>query len=68
MDAQTEAAFERKAEQHFKGHRGLLPGRDFRWNCFRFRDEDDQFRSRFDRTFPDAPGSPGWWEWKFRDF
>jgi hypothetical protein len=35
---------------------------------FCLKDEDDQFRSRFDRTFPDAPGSPGWWEWKFRDF
>ena len=65
MTPQQEAAFERKAEKHFQGHRGLIDGRDYRWNCFRFRDEDDEFRSRFDDTFPDAPGSPGWFEKKF---
>ena len=65
MYAHEEAAFERKAEKHFRSQRELLPGRDFRWNVFRFRDEDDGFRSRFDETFPAAPGSPEWFKQKF---
>ena len=65
MTPQQETNFERKAEQHFQGHRGLLPGRDFRWNVFHLRDEDNEFRSRYDETFPDTPGSPGWFEKKF---
>ncbi len=65
MSAHEEAAFEKRAEKHFQGHRGLLPGRDFRWNCFRFRDEDKEFRKKFDDTFPEAPGSEKWWERKF---
>ncbi len=60
-----ERQFEAKAEREFKGQRELLPGRDFRYNVFRFRDEDDTFRQRYDETFPDAPGSPQWWARKF---
>lgn len=65
MDRLTESVFERKSEKMLAGHRGLQDGRDFRWNVFRFRDEDQHFRDRFNDTFPDAPGSPEWWEQKF---
>lgn len=65
MTPQQEAVIERKIEKHFQGHRELLPGRDYRFNVFRFRDEDDKFRARFDKVFPDAPGSPEWFEKKF---
>jgi len=65
MTEAQERAFEAKAEREFQGHRGLQNGRDFRWNCFRFRQEDDDFRKRYDDTFPDAPGSPEWFEKKF---
>jgi len=62
-----EAAFERKADAHFRGHRGSPLGRDFR--SFRYRFDaptnDPDFKSRFDRTFPDAPGSPNWFQGKF---
>jgi len=65
MTPQQEAVFERKSEKMLAGHRGLQNGRDFRWNCFRFRDEDQAFKDRFDDTFPDAPGSEKWFEKKF---
>jgi len=65
MTREEEARFEAKAEKHFRGQRELPPGRDFRWNVFRFRDEDETFRKRFDQTFPDAPGSEKWFERKF---
>lgn len=67
MHPHEEAVFEKKAEQHFKGHRGLQDGRDFRWNVERFRTDvnNDEFDRRFDETFPGAPGSPEWWENKF---
>jgi len=67
MTPQQEAAFERKAEQHFKGHRGSPLGRDFR--AFRYRYDVcatcEKFKSRFDATFPNAPGGRGWWDRKF---
>jgi len=65
VDRHEEAVFEAKAEKHFRGHRGLQNGRDFRWNVFRFRDEDQAFKGRFDDTFPDAPGSEKWFDKKF---
>lgn len=67
LDRLAEAEFERRAEKHFQGHRGLLNGRDYRWNVFRWitDEERDAYRENFDNTFPDAPGSPGWFEKKF---
>ena len=67
MNKAEEAKFEKKAEQHFRGHRGSPLGRDFR--AFRYRFDcpacDSQFQSRFNQTFPMSPGSPGWYEKKF---
>ena len=67
MNIAEEAAFEKKADQHFKGHRGSPLGRDFR--AFRFRYDhpatDQDFQSRFDETFPDSPGGPRWLDKKF---
>ena len=60
-----ERVFEEKAERMLAGHRGLQDGRDYRWNCFRFRDETDDFRSRFDQTFSGAPSSPEWYEKRY---
>lgn len=59
MTPQQEAIFEKKAEQHFKGHRGLQNGRDYRWNIFRWITEEDRqnYRENFDKVFPDAPGA-----------
>lgn len=65
MTPREEFEFERKAERELRGHRELPPGRDFRFNCFRFRDEDDDFRKRFDATFPGSPGSARWFDEKF---
>jgi hypothetical protein len=68
VDLATEAAFERKAEKHFRGHRGLLNGRDFRWNTERFRTDvgNATFERNYDRTFPGSPGSPEWWKKRFQ--
>lgn len=60
MTPQEEARYTRKMERELAGHRGLQNGRDFRWNVFRFRDEDEGFRGKFDRAFPQSPGSPQW--------
>jgi hypothetical protein len=59
MDAQTEAAFERKAERHFKSQRTLLPGRDYRFNILRWitYDERQSYRKNFDTIFPKSPGA-----------
>lgn len=67
MTPQQEAEFEKKAERHFREQRELLPGRDFRWNTERFRSDvgNHSFDRNYDRTFPDSPGSPGWWDRKF---
>ena len=62
-----EQAFERKAEKMLAGYREFPNGRDFR--CFRERDRtdknNDEFNDAFDSVFPDAPGSPGWFEKRF---
>lgn len=67
--AADERAFEAKAERELSGHRGLIDGRDYRWNCFRFRDSElganKSFSSKFDETFPAAPGSPDWFSKNF---
>ena len=57
MNAQEEAAFDKKAEKMLSGYREFPNGRDFR--CFKGRertDFTDDFRTRYDETFPDAPG------------
>lgn len=40
-------------------HRGLAPGRDYRWNIFgQIKPEEfKSFRENFDDIFPDAPGA-----------
>ena len=66
MLASEEAKFERKAEAMLRGHRGLQDGRDFRWNVFRYRDEQtDDFKKRWEDTFPCSPGSKEWFDKKF---
>ena len=59
MTPQQEAVFEQKAERELSGHRGLLNGRDYRWNIFRWITEEDRknYRKNFDQVFPDAPGA-----------
>ena len=66
-----ERAFEEKAERMLAGHRGLIDGRDYRWNVMRYRDSElghaTGFHEKFDETFPEAPGSPGWFKSQFCD-
>lgn len=67
MTPAQEAVVDMRAEQECRSHRGLLPGRDFRWNVERFRTDlnNRDFEDNYDRIFPHSPGSPGWW-WKKR--
>ena len=63
-----ESAYIRQSEKKLRGYREFPNGRDFR--CFKERDRTDLgelFEKRFDDNFPDAPGSPAWWEKKFKD-
>lgn len=62
MNAAQEAAFEQKAEQMLRGHRGLQSGRDFRWNTFRYQKPPREVVEKFDRVFPNAPDGPGFWK------
>lgn len=59
MTLQEEAAFEAKADKHFRSQRELPNGRDFRWNTFRniTREDRDNYRRNFDLVFPNAPGA-----------
>lgn len=59
MTRNEEIAFEKKAENHFKGQRELQNGRDFRWNKSHSQcaQDDVSFRSNFDRIFPNSPGA-----------
>jgi len=62
-----EAQFERNAEKMLRGQRELPAKRDFR--CFTGRERTDlteDFRIRFDNTFPGAPGSKEWIAKKFK--
>lgn len=52
----TEAVWERKADNYFKSHRELPPGRDFRWNMEIDKSAEKTYRENFDEIFPDAPG------------
>lgn len=68
MYAHEEAQFEKQAEKNLKSQRELPSGRDFR--CFTERGRNDfteDFRKRFDDTFPNAPGSDAWIKKKFKD-
>ena len=68
MYQHEEDAFEAKAEKELAGHRGLQDGRDFRWNCFRYRDEQtDDFKKRWENTFRCSPGSKEWLDKKYGD-
>lgn len=60
-----DAATWAKMEKHFQSHPELKAGRDFRMEVFHCRDEDDEFREKFDQTFAGAPSSPDWWDRKF---
>lgn len=58
MTRQEEAAFEAKAEKHFKGHRELPDGRNFRcWNRDKDVKGDANYRDNYDRIFPNSPGA-----------
>jgi hypothetical protein len=64
MNAREEAIFEKKAEAMLAGHRQAPNGR----NVFAFKMrylDNDTYKSRFDRTFPGAPGSQEWFDRKF---
>ena len=65
MTAAQEKEFDRKAEQELSGHRGLINGRDFRWNVFRYQRSTREIGERFDETFPHSPDTPGWWDERF---
>jgi hypothetical protein len=50
MTAAQEAAFEKKADAYFRGHRGLPNGRNFRcWNHTPSKGEVDRYRDNYDK-------------------
>ena len=51
MTPQEEAAFEKKAEAHFKSYREIPNGRTFLWNKRPSKQEMDNYRSNYDRIF-----------------
>ena len=57
MTRQEEIAFEKKAERHFKSHRELPNGRDYRFNKTYSKEEDRKFKANFDAIFPNSPGA-----------
>lgn len=57
MTRQEEAAFEAKAEKHFRSHRELPNGRDYRFNRSYNKKDDEKFKKNFDAIFPNAPGA-----------
>ncbi len=61
MTAAQEADFDRRVEADLAGHRGLINGRDFRWNTFRYQKSTREIGERFDKTFPNSPDTPEWW-------
>jgi len=57
MTPQQEAAFEKKAEQHFKGHRELPNGKNFTcWNREHSKEAEQKYKQNFDKIFPNSPG------------
>lgn len=59
MTEAQEREFLRKEEKYFKGHRELLPGRNFLYNTMRYHDGSvhDLYAIGSCRTFPNAPGN-----------
>ena len=58
MTEREEAAFEAKADKHFKSHRELPKGRNFTcWNREKNTKGDKKYRNNFDAIFPNAPGA-----------
>lgn len=56
MNAQQEATFEKKAENHFKSHRELPNGKNFRcWNRDKDVKADQNYTDNFAATFPNSP-------------
>jgi len=58
MTPAQEAAFEKKADQHFKSHKPCPLGRN-NW-CWELRNDPESnknWRDNFDNVFPDAPGA-----------
>ena len=55
---QIEKAEDRQFEKHFKSHRGVPDGRNFRWwNADKSLTADINYRNNFDDIFPNSPGS-----------
>jgi len=72
LSRSEERRFDIQTEQHFSRHRGMQAGRDFRWNTFRHEDFEcdgktaaQNLNAHFDEVFPEAPGSPAWFDRKF---
>lgn len=58
MTEAQEKAFDKKAEKHFKSHRELPTGRDFRaFGRDPDPSADQNYRDNFNATFPNAPGA-----------
>lgn len=52
-----ERNFDAQTERHFKSHRPVPNGRNFRcWNHEYKPEEDRAYRQNFDSIFPNAPG------------
>lgn len=58
MTPQQEAAFEKKAEKHFKSHRDTPCGRNFTcWDHDETPETLKNYRKNFDNIFPNSPGA-----------
>ena len=58
MTPAEEAAFERKAEKHFRSHRPTPAGRNVAtWELRHQPESEKRFREKFDDVFPNAPGA-----------
>lgn len=61
-DRTRDAAIERRdtaiMEKHFRSHRELPAGRNFRcWNREKDVKADRKYRENFDKVFPNSPGA-----------
>lgn len=58
MNAQQEAAFEAKADKHFKSHRDTPNGRNFLFWDHELTEKDKKnYSKNFDTIFPNSPGA-----------
>lgn len=65
LSAAEDIAFERQADKEMRSHRPAPKGRNvFSW-VMRFLNNKD-YRDRFDDTFSESPGSPEWFDKKFK--